>query len=359
MPARHAALAVLVAALWGVNFLAINASLLQFPPFLLVALRFAVIAIPTLIFVPKPAVKWRWILGYGVGFGMLQFLFLYWGMQAGMPAGLASLVLQTSAPFTVILGATLLREKLSGRQVIGILIAVAGLCLIGWHRWQLASILPFLLTVAGAAGWALGNICNRQAHTTEPMRLTLWMSVVPPIPMLVLSLLVEGTSSIGRAFTTLGTPTGVWSLVGLAYTVVFGTLVGSGIWTWLMARHPASRVSPFSLLVPVVGMSTAWLVLGEQIAAPEALGGIAIVGGVLIGVLPALPGLRRRRVVDLLPAKATKPMTRLEGLAARGAEGAHGRLENSNVAAASGAATTVARHRETSSGERSETAPRV
>src|SRR3990170_2369134 len=105
MPISHRLLAMSVAVMWGLNFIAIDASLAQFPPFLLVALRFAIIAVPTVLLIPRPQVPVRWLLGYGIGFGTLQFLFLYWGMAVGMPTGLASLVLQSSAPFTVLLGA--------------------------------------------------------------------------------------------------------------------------------------------------------------------------------------------------------------------------------------------------------------
>ncbi|WP_349827872.1 EamA family transporter [Brevibacterium litoralis] len=289
MPITHRLLAASVAIMWGVNFLAIDASLAQFPPYFLVAFRFALIAVPTLLFVPRPRVRWRWLIGYGIGFGTLQFLFLYWGMAIGMPAGLASLVLQTSAPFTVLLGATFLRERLSGPQVVGILVAVSGLAVVGAYRAEAAAFLPFLLTVAGAFGWAIGNICNRQARTTEPLRLTLWMSVVPPVPMLALSLAAEGPGAIAESFTSLGSTTGVLSLVGLAYTVLVGTVVASGIWSWLMARHPAGAVAPFSLLVPVVGITAAWVVLGQAAAGQELLGGLLLVCGVFLGSLSRFP----------------------------------------------------------------------
>lgn len=282
MPTRHRLLALTVAVLWGLNFLAIDASLAQFPPFFLVALRFAVLAVPTILLVPRPDVPLRWLLGYGLGFGVLQFLFLYWAMAAGMPAGLASLVLQASAPFTVLLGAVLLRERISVRAGIGITVAVAGLTLVGWHRAENASVIPFLLTLAGALGWALGNLSSRQARAPKPLQLTLWMSVVPPLPMLALSLAVEGPARIGRSLTTLGTSTGMLALLGLAYTVLLATIVGSGLWTWLMARHPASSVAPFSMLVPVVGMSTAAYLLAEHIDPAELAGGVLVVGGVLL-----------------------------------------------------------------------------
>ena len=289
MPIRHRLLAVSVAIMWGLNFTAIHASLEHFPPFFLVALRFLVLAVPTILFIPWPRVPVRWLLGYGVGFGILQFLFLYWGMAAGMPAGLASLVLQASAPFTVILGALFLRERLTALQVMGILIAVGGLAVVGAHRAQVAAVLPFLLTLAGAFGWAIGNICNRAARPRNPLHLALWVSDVPPLPMLAVSLIIEGPSRIGTSLSTAFTPEALPAMVGLAYTVVFGTVVGTGIWTWLMAHHPAGVVAPYSLLVPVAGMLSAWLVLDETISGPEVLGGAIVVAGVLLGSLRLRP----------------------------------------------------------------------
>lgn len=286
--------------MWGANFTAIHASLEHFPPFFLVALRFAVIALPTLLLVPWPGVRVRWLVGYGLGFGTVQFLFLYWGMAVGMPAGLASLVLQASAPFTVVLGATLLRERLSGRQVLGILVAMGGLAVVGWYRAEVAQVLPFLLTLAGALGWAVGNICSRQAQPRNPLHLTLWMSVVPPLPMLVVSLAVEGPGAIGRSLATALTPAAVPALLGLAYTVLVGTVLGSGIWVWLMSRHPAAVVAPYSLLVPVAGMAVAWLALGERVAPTEALGGLVVITGVLLGSL----GRRRPLPVSSRPTES-------------------------------------------------------
>ena len=300
MPPRHRALAALVAVLWGVNFLAIHASLGQFPPFLCAALRWTLIALPTVFLVPRPKVALRWFLGYGVGFGILQFTFLYWGMSAGMPTGLASLVLQSSAPFTVVLGAALLGERLSRRQVAGVMIAVGGLAIVGSQRLGGAAWWPFALTILGGLGWALGNLASRQARPENPLHLTLWMSVVPPLPMLALSLVFEGPSRIGHALT--GAPQATGALLGLLYTCVLGTAVGSGIWTWLMARHQAGVVAPYSMLVPVVGLTTAWLALGERPNAIELLGGFVIIAGVVLGSSRT----ERRSALALLPRTLLK-----------------------------------------------------
>lgn len=283
MSARDRLLAAFVALLWGANFLAIHVGLQHFPPLFLAALRFAVIAVPAVLLVPRPRVRLRWLLGYGLGFGTLQFLFLFVAMDVGMPTGLASLVLQASAPFTVLLGAALLRERLSRRQGVGIALAVLGLAAIAVARAQTAALLPVVLTLLGALGWALGNLASRLAAPPNPLHLTLWMAVVPPIPLLAASWVVEGPAAGVEALRAAFTPAGVPGLLAVAYIAVLATVVGTGIWTTLMRRHPAGVVAPYSLLVPVVGMGLAALVLGERPTTVELVAAAVIVGGVLLG----------------------------------------------------------------------------
>ncbi len=202
-------------------------------------------------------------------------------MNAGLPTGLSSLVLQSSAPFTVILGAVFLRERLSVRRVIGVALATVGLVVVGFSYGESAPILPFLLVLLGALGWAGGNLASRLAQAPHPLHLVLWMSVVPPLPMLALSLIFEGPERIGAAFQTSLTADAVPAWIGLGYTILLGTLLGSGVWVWLMARHPASTVAPFSMLVPVVGIATAAIALGERPAPLELAGGALVIAGVL------------------------------------------------------------------------------
>lgn len=283
MPVRDRLLALAVALLWGANFLALRVGLDHLPPMLFAALRFAVIAVPTLLFVPRPAVPLRWLLGYGLGFGTLQFVFLFAAMDTGMPTGLASLVLQASAPFTVLLGAVLLRERISRRQGVGIGLAVLGMVAIAVSRAQVAAALPVLLTLLGALGWALGNLAARRglavAPRVDPLAFLLWMTVIPPLPLLALSWLTEGPAADRAALAGLGLP----ALAALAYTAVLATVVGSGIWTMLMRRHPAGVVAPYSLLVPVFGIGLSAVVLGERPGPVELVAGAVIVGGVLLG----------------------------------------------------------------------------
>ena len=286
MPPRDQLRALLVAAVWGLNFPATAVALEHFPPLLMVALRFTLVAVPALLLVPRPQVPLRWLLGVGLGIGLLQFAFLYLGMAAGMPSGLASLVLQASAPFTVLIAGIWLRERITRRQAVGIAVAVLGLAVIAVHRAQVAALLPVLLTLCGALGWAFGNVCSRQARAPEPLHLTLWMSVVPPVPVLALSLLVEGPDRVLTALRTTATLEALPSVLGLLYIVVVATLLGYGLWNSLLSRHPAGVVAPFSMLVPVVGVLSSWLLLGEGVDLTELVAGGVVVAGVLVASRP-------------------------------------------------------------------------
>jgi O-acetylserine/cysteine efflux transporter len=293
---RDRLLGLAVVLLWGVNFLALHIGVEHFPPLFFAGLRFVVIAIPVVVLVPRPRVPLRWLLLYGFGFGVAQFAFLFTAMRAGMPTGLASLVLQSSAPFTVLLGTVFLRERLRAAQILGLLAAVLGMALIGWDRARHAALLPVLLTLAGGLGWAFGNIGSRLAAAggesgarVDPLALTLWMAVVPPIPLFALSCLVEGPASGAHALLASFSATGWPALAALAYTVLLATVAGSGLWTYLMGRYPAGAVAPLSLMVPVVGITTSWLFLGERPTPLSLIGGAIVIVGAFAATSTARP----------------------------------------------------------------------
>ncbi len=301
MTIRDRMLGLTVVVLWGLNFIAIRTGLDQYPPFFFGALRFLVIAIPVVLFVPRPQVPLKWLLLYGTGFGVLQFAFLFAAMKVGMPTGLASLVLQSSAPFTVILGALLLSEKVSGRQVAGIAVAVCGMVAIGWDRAQHAALLPVVLTLLAGLGWAFGNLGSRLAKPPNALHLTLWMAVIPPLPMLAISAAVEGPTTGWHALAGSFSSSGWPALAALAYIVMLGTIAGSGIWTALMTRYPAGVVAPFSLLVPVVGIAAAWLVFGEQPSVVSLIGGAVVIAG-------AMAATAGRRAPVVVPVPEPRPV---------------------------------------------------
>ncbi|VFB00821.1 Probable amino-acid metabolite efflux pump [Nocardia cyriacigeorgica] len=307
---RDRLLGLTVVLLWGLNFLAIRIGLDHLPPFFFASLRFAVIAVPVLLFIPRPDVRWRWILLYGLGFGMLQFAFLFTAMRVGMPTGLASLVLQSSAPFTVALGALLLAERIRPIQVAGLVTAVAGMAIIGWDRFAHASLIPVLLTLAGGFGWALGNIgarrAGQEAPDVNPLHLTLWIAVVPVLPLFALSAALEGPTTGFHDLAATFSPTGWPALAALAYIALLATVVGSGLWTYLMSRYPAGSVAPFSLLVPVVGIAAAWIFLDETPTPASLIGGVIVIAGAFAAT-SARPRRDNETTVEPLGLEAPEP----------------------------------------------------
>ena len=292
MQPRHLLAAVLVAVIWGINFVAIDFGLETFPPLLFTALRFAVAAVPAVFFIGRPQVPWRWVLLVGLSIGALQFGLLFLGIHLGMPAGLSSLVVQTQAVFTMAFAAVLLGERPGRRRIAGMAVALAGIALVAVDYGQSSPLLAFLLVLGSAVGWALGNVATRKAAPPDAFRFMVWVSAVPPLPMLVLSLLVEG---VGPDLSALAHPT-VPALLSLGYVAWLATLVGYGLWGMLIRRYGATVIAPYSLLVPVFGMSSAALVLNEKMSALR----IAAAALVIVGV--ALTSGFGRKVPGRQPA---------------------------------------------------------
>lgn len=278
MPPRHVALAALVATAWGLNFVVIDIGLESFPPLLFAALRFTLVALPAVFLVGRPRTGWRTVVGVGLFTSTGQFALLFVGMDRGLPAGLASLVLQLQAVFTILLALAVLDERMTRPRAAGVALAVLGIAIIALGRDGDVPLLALALCVGAAASWGVGNVITRAAQPPEPLALVVWSSLVPPLPLAAMSLGFEGGGSWGDAFSGLGAA----GLLALAYVVVVSTFFGYGTWAWLMARHPASTVAPFTLLVPVVGIATAWIVRGETPGVAELAGAVVVLAAVAL-----------------------------------------------------------------------------
>lgn len=279
MPRRHVLLALLVVVVWGANFVVIHVGLDSFPPLLFVALRFAVMAPVGLLIIRRgPGVPARWVILIGLFISAGQFGLLFVSLDRGMPAGLASLVLQVQVLFTLAIAVIALGERPSRAQIIGAAIALCGLAIIAAGRAEGIPIGAMVLCIAAGASWGIGNICTRVARPPDAIALVMWSALVPPIPLFALSLAFEGTHDISHALSH-PHPGGV---LALAYVVLASTVFAYGAWTWLLARHPASQVAPFTLLVPVVGIVAAWAALGERPGIAELAGGIVVLAGLAL-----------------------------------------------------------------------------
>lgn len=281
MPLGHYLLALLVTVIWGLSFVVIKIGVGATPPLLLCALRFLFAAFPAVFFVPRPQTRWRHLVGYGFFLGIVQFGLLFAAIALGMPASLASLVMQAQVFFTILFAAILMGEKPGPCQIGGGLVAFAGLALIAWPRLAGSEALPFMMTVAAAAAWGVANIVSKQAGRIDMLGFVVWSSLIPPLPLLGLSLWLEGPDRVAAALAGMDLAT-VASVAYLAYPT---TVFAFAAWAYLLSRHTAATVTPFALLVPVAGIAGGSVILDEAMTPIEAIGGAIIILGLATNVL--------------------------------------------------------------------------
>jgi O-acetylserine/cysteine efflux transporter len=291
MSPRDILLALAVPVVWGLSFIAIRWGVDEVSPLLLTALRYTFAALPAVFFVRRPLVDWRILVGYGFAIGVGQFGLLFVAIKLGMPVGLSSLVIQLQVFFTILFAYAMFGERPSGPQIAACVIAFAGIGLIAIERVQGAAVIPLLLTILAAVSWGLGNMTGKKAGRIDMVGLIVWSALVPPLPLLAASFVFEGGHAIPDAIARI-TWRGVASLAFMSY---IATIFGFSAWASLLSRHPASLVTPFALLIPVVGFISAALLLGERITVLEIAGGALVFVGLLINVFgPRLIARRAR-----------------------------------------------------------------
>lgn len=289
MTRRDCLLAAGVAAVWGINFVVSAIILRDLPPFLFTALRFLLVAFPAVLFVRRPQSGWRPTVLVGIFIGCVQFGLMFWAIHLGMPAGLASLLIQFVTIFTLILGVVLLKERPTRVQVIGVLLGLAGLGIIGLGREGSAQLIPFFMMLLAALGWAAANIVVRRSGEQSGLSISVWSALVPILPMLIASYAVDGPrevhEALGRIDLTL--------VLLFVFASPVASLCGFAVWMNLLKKYPASTVSPWSLWTPPFGMVAGVVLLGELPQPIEWVGAGVVLAGILIAVVGAA---RPRRV---------------------------------------------------------------
>lgn len=297
MSRKDGLLALLVVVVWGLNFVVIKVGLHNMPPLMLAGLRFLLVAFPAILFVARPKIPLSLLLGYGLTISFGQFAFLFSAIKFGMPAGLASLVLQAQAFFTIVLGAFAFGERLQGKQLVGIALAVFGVLVLieASLNGQHVGMLGFMLTLAAALSWACGNIFNKKImqHTSRSavMSLVVWSALIPIVPFFLASWLLDGPTQMTHSLVEIDMTT----ILSLVYLAFVATIVGYGIWGSLLGRYETWRVAPLSLLVPVVGLASAVVLLDETLTGLQLLGALLIMAGLYINVF----GFRLRKVASV------------------------------------------------------------
>ncbi|WAI87756.1 putative amino-acid metabolite efflux pump [Psychrobacter sp. SC65A.3] len=298
----HIALAVLVTFIWGVNFTFIAWALESFPPLMLTALRFFFTAVPLVLFLKPPKFN-RTLFIYAIGTFVMQYTFVFTAMHLGASAGLTALLLQVQIFITVLLAYVILGEAVSRMQIIGMLVGVLGLGVIALNLGGDMPLVGFICILIAAIGWSFGNIASKQASTQQSasnfstaspvnsnnkasnrtsalsaLSLVVWGGLIACIVLTLSSLLFENEAWTLATFTQASFK----SWLSLGFIVYVSTLIGFGLWAHLLSQNIASKVVPFALLVPVFGMATSVLLIGEVVTWWKMLAMVLILSGLIL-----------------------------------------------------------------------------
>jgi O-acetylserine/cysteine efflux transporter len=302
MRVRDMGLAVLTSVIWGFAYVTYRFGLESFSAAQLSALRFIIACLP-ILFVPRPKVGWSTFLLIGVVMFAGQFLLLMLAYGFGMPAGLGSVTQQTQAVFTVLFAALFLREFPTLREVLGMAVAFTGLLLIGFTVGADLKPVALAFAIAAATCWAIGNIVVKRARGAQPFALMVWCSLVALWPLLAFSYAFDPNPSLVHAVAHAS-----WLSLGVVlYLSIPSTLLGYGMWSYLLQRYPASVVAPFALLTPVTGILSSALILGEQFSALRVGGMALILMGLAVIVMPTSP------IASLRDARSAAKQSRSTG----------------------------------------------
>ncbi|WP_417307553.1 EamA family transporter [Devosia sp.] len=280
MPLRHILLSFAVATVLGMSFVAVRWGVDEVSPLLMTAARYALAAFPALFFIKRPPVSWRLLATYGLLIGVGQFGLLFLAIKLGMPAGLSSLVIQLQVFFTIGLAFVFFGERPRPWQIIGALVAFGGIAVIALERLEGAALLPLVLTIAAAGFWGFGNMASKRAGRIDMTGFVVWSALFPVLPLVAGAVLLDGPGIFAAAAQNL-----TWrGLASAAFMAWGATLFGFSMLARLLSLYPASQVSPFMLFVPVAGIASAGLLLGETVTGIEIAGSALVFLGLMINV---------------------------------------------------------------------------
>jgi O-acetylserine/cysteine efflux transporter len=273
-------IAVMVAVIWGLAFVASRIALDELSPSLMTALRFAIAAVPCL-FVPRPKVPWPTLIAISFTLFLGQFLAQAYGIAQGVPVGLSSVIVQSQALFTIGFAAIAFRELPTRSQGVGIAIATAGLLMICATVGYDFSIGAFAVLMICPVSFAIGNLLLRRARGVPMFDLFAWLCLTAALPLVALVLLADGPRATLHSLVHI-------SFAGLVCMLTLGAISTSiAYWLWgrLLRDYPAAQVVPFALLVPFVGSAASSLVFGESFGPLRLSGMLAVVGGLAVMLL--------------------------------------------------------------------------
>jgi len=273
-------LAVMVAVIWGLAFVASRIALDELSPVLMTALRFSIASVPCM-FVPRPKVAWPILVATSFTLFLGQFLAQAYGIAHGVPVGLSSVIVQSQALFTIAFAVVAFGEWPTRMQAIGIAIAACGLLMICGTVGYDFGVAAFAVLMISPISFAIGNLLLRRAQDVPMFELSTWLCLVAAVPLLALALASDGVQPTWYALTHMS------ATVLVCMLIIGGVSTCIAYWLWgrLLRDYTAAQVAPFALLVPFVGSAASSIVFHETFGPLRLAGMLTVIGGIAVMLL--------------------------------------------------------------------------
>jgi len=281
MTRQHQLLALIVTIIWGTNFVFIKIGLNELPPFLFATIRFILVAIPLVFILKKPNASWLLIAAYGLFIGVGQFGVLFYAMQNDIAPGLASLVLQTQVFFSIIFAIFFFKESIAPSQWLALLISFSGIALIASKTGGQTTLFGLALALLAAISWAMGNMTVKKAGKVNIIAFLAYSSLFAVPVLAAMSFYFEGWELIKTSIQSAS----MVSVYVILWQTIGNTLIGYGLWNFLLSRYNAATVTPWALLIPISGMSAASFMLDEPMPPWKLIAAALVISGLIINII--------------------------------------------------------------------------
>ncbi|MEH6457313.1 MAG: EamA family transporter [Cocleimonas sp.] len=278
MTKKDICISVALMCLWGFNFSAIKLGAIQTDPILLTALRFTFAIFPAIFFVRRPPEAARYLIAYGLIFGLGVWGMMVWSINLGVSAGMAGLLMDMSIISSLVIGYFLLKEKITPNKVFGAALAVAGLLMSLVLTDGSVPLRALPLTMIAAFSWSLMALVVKKSKTKHVFAFSVWGMLFAPLPLILFAYIFNGTQPFLDLPAQLNSQ--VWfSILFQAYPT---TLLGYWVWNRLTIKYPLSTMAPFTLLTPIFGLIGSVIFYNESVTLIKLLSFALILGGLAV-----------------------------------------------------------------------------
>lgn len=293
MKLRDFGLLFALMALWGLNFSVIKLGVNSVHPLVLTALRFSFAVFPLIFFIKKPDVPWRYLIAYGLSFGVGVWGLTTLSIGAGVSAGMASLLLDMSVVSSLLVGWLCLNETITRNKLLGAGLALLGLILIMSAEGGSVTGKGLVLVLMASMFWSINGLIVKRANTKAIFAFNIWGMLFAPLPLLLLAVIFEGTQVV----TELPNQFTQWTLFSVLFQAYPTTLLGYWFWNKMIMKYSVSTVAPMTLLVPVFGILGGYWFYDESIETSQIIAAVLILLGLFVGqmALPKLSFFQRLR----------------------------------------------------------------